>query len=167
MTIARPIAVVSDAGPLIALGRLNLLPLLARLFSQVQVPEVVLAECLARPGNADTLRIQLAVQQGVLQVCAVDARHFPGLDPGESAAITQALATGALLLIDERLGRAQARALGVAIAGTLGLLVRAKQLGLVTAVAPLIADLRDSGQRLSHQAVLATLAAAGEPLPGN
>jgi predicted nucleic acid-binding protein len=39
--------VVSDAGPLIALGRLDLLALLPALFAQVQVPQAVLRECLA------------------------------------------------------------------------------------------------------------------------
>jgi predicted nucleic acid-binding protein len=38
--------VVADAGPLIALGRLDILAVLANLFEQVQVPELVLAECL-------------------------------------------------------------------------------------------------------------------------
>ena len=37
--------VVSDSGPLICLGRLDLLRLLPALFAEVQVPEPVLREC--------------------------------------------------------------------------------------------------------------------------
>ena len=41
--------VVCDAGPLIALGRLDRLRLLTALFRDVQVPQAVLAECVLRP----------------------------------------------------------------------------------------------------------------------
>ena len=49
--------IVSDAGPLISLGRLDLLGLLGELFAEVQVPDIVLEECLARPANVDAERI--------------------------------------------------------------------------------------------------------------
>ena len=52
--------VVSDAGPLISLGRLDLLALLPALFTQVQVPQLVMAECLARPEQIDTRRVMAA-----------------------------------------------------------------------------------------------------------
>lgn len=56
-----------------------------------------------------------------------------GLDPGERAAIALALeASGpVILLMDERAGVAVARCLGLAFTGTLGLLVRGHQLGLI------------------------------------
>jgi hypothetical protein len=66
--------VVSDAGPLIALGRLDLLHVLGVLFTQVQVPEVVIAECLARPGNPDTRRIRSALDSGLLQATGGNAQ---------------------------------------------------------------------------------------------
>ena len=61
--------VVSDAGPLVALGRLGLLHLLPALFVQVQgkVPNAVRTECMARPQNADAARIKFAVAQGRVQ----------------------------------------------------------------------------------------------------
>ena len=61
--------VVSDAGPLIALGRLDLWHLLPALFAQVQVPSAVLTECMARPQNTDAIRIRLAVTQQWLTPC--------------------------------------------------------------------------------------------------
>jgi hypothetical protein len=48
--------VVADAGPLIALARLDRLGLLAELFQQVQVPRIVLAECGAHPALEDARR---------------------------------------------------------------------------------------------------------------
>lgn len=154
--------VVSDAGPLIALGRLDLLHVLGLLFTQVQVPDVVVAECLARPGNPDTRRIQLALESGLLQPCVLPLVLLPGLEAGESAAITRALQIGAAVLMDERAGRAHAEQLGLAVTGTLGVLVRARRRGLIGPLAPLVSTLRTSGQRLSHAAVAHALAMLGE-----
>ena len=57
---------VSVAGPLIALGRLDLLPVLSTLFREVQVPEAVVGECMARPGNPDAQRIRHGLDSGLL-----------------------------------------------------------------------------------------------------
>lgn len=158
--------VVSDAGPLISLGRLDLLRLLGALFSEVQVPEVVIGECLARPHNADAQRIRQALEEGLLIVCASPAQPtLPGLEPGESAATLHALAINAMVLMDERAGRAQALAMGIAVTGTLGVLVRARQHGLVGPLTPLVAELRATGQRLSQATVQAALARVGETGP--
>lgn len=154
--------VVSDAGPLIALGRLDLLGVLGALFSEIQVPEVVVAECMARPGNADAHRIRQAMDSGLLLICAPPPVLLPGLEAGESAAIARAMNIGAALLMDERAGRQHALALGLAVTGTLGVLVRARRRGLVGPLAPLVATLRASGQRLSHAAVAHALVTLGD-----
>ncbi len=154
--------VVSDAGPLIALGRLDLLHVLGQLFTQVQVPEVVVSECMARPGNPDTWRIRAALDSGLLQSCVLPPSLLPGLEAGESAVIIRALQIGAAVLMDERAGRAHAEQLGLAVTGTLGVLVRARRRGLIGPIAPLVAALRASGQRLSHAAVAHALAMLGE-----
>ena len=108
--------VVSDAGPLISLGRLDLLQVLGQLFAEVQVPDVVIDECLARPDNIDAERIRQALSSGLLLRCPAPATPLPGLEPGESAAITRALEIGAALLMDERAGRERALSLGLVVA---------------------------------------------------
>ena len=154
--------VVSDSGPLIALGRLDLLALLPALFAQVQVPQEVLIECLARPANTDAVRIQAAVAQGWLTPCTATPIAQPGLDLGERAAIARALEIGAGLLADDLVARQHAAALGLMVIGTLGVLVLAKRAGRLAAVKPLIERLRASGQRLSQAAVADALTAAQE-----
>ena len=154
--------VVSDAGPSIALGRLDLLHLLPELFAQVQVPSAVLAECMARPQNADAIRIRLAVAQQWLTPCDAIPITMQGLDLGERAAIARALEIGASLLADDRAARQHAAVLGLVVIGTLGVLVLAKRAGSVTSIRPLIDALRTSGQRLSRTAVAQALAAAQE-----
>lgn len=66
----RPSVVVADAGPLIALGRLNRLDLLPRLFADIQVTATVLDECLAHPKLPDAQRIADALAAGHIHRCA-------------------------------------------------------------------------------------------------
>ncbi len=166
MPLLRVDVVVSDAGPLISLGRLDLLALLPALFAQVQVPQEVVAECLARPEQVDTRHLMAALNAGWLQLCvAVPLPEPAELGLGERAAIGRALEIGAGLLADDFGARQYARAHGVAVIGTLGVLAMAKRSGHIARIAPLIEQLRAGGQRLSHAAVADALAMAGETPP--
>lgn len=73
-----------------------------------------------------------------------------------------ALLRGAVVLVDERRGRACAVDLGLQVLGTLGLLVRAREQGLVERVRPLAEALLVSGYFLARPLVDRTLAAIGE-----
>jgi predicted nucleic acid-binding protein len=68
------------------------------------------------------------------------------LDNGEAEAI--ALATELqpeVVLLDDKLARRMARRLGVPVTGTLGVLLRAKQVGLVVELRSLITRLQSEG----------------------
>jgi len=66
------------------------------------------------------------------------------LDPGEVEAIALALERRAdLILVDERLGRQVAMALGLRVTGLLGVLAEAKRAALIERVKPIIEDLRE------------------------
>ncbi len=155
--------VVADAGPLIALGRLDALHPLPALFAEIQVTATVLAECAARREFVDAQRIGQAVQAGWLKPCADHFEESGGrLDPCEASAIARALEIDAGLLLDDRAAVVYARALGLKVLGTLGLLVLAKRRALVERVAPLIVQLQAGGHYLGANAVQAALRAAGE-----
>ncbi|NMG70195.1 DUF3368 domain-containing protein [Parazoarcus communis] len=155
--------VVADAGPLIALGRLNRLDLLPFLFSDVQVTATVLDECLARPDLPDAKRITDALSAGLIRRCpdALSTDDGP-LDPGESSAIARANEIGAGLLLDDRAAVTHARALGLKVIGTLGVLVLAKRRGKLQEIRSLIEQMRRAGHYLGDAAVLAALHAADE-----
>lgn len=154
--------VVSDSGPLICLGRLDLLRLLPALFAEVQVPEPVMSECASRSQSPDAARITAAIEQGWLTPCGPQPLPDGPLGRGERAAIARALAIGAGLLTDDQAARAHAESLQLVVFGTLGILIRGKRAGLLPTVAPLVERLRASGQRFGHAVVLQALAAAGE-----
>lgn len=157
--------VVTDAGPLMALGRQDLIGLLPQVFARVTVPRVVLDECLRHPQMDDAQRIQAAVLAGALSVIDGTAALIPELDPGECAAIGCALHLRAGLLVDDLAARRQASAMGLKVIGTLGVLVLAKRRGLIPLVGPVVHDMRAGGHYLSEAALLAVLRAADEAPP--
>jgi predicted nucleic acid-binding protein len=135
--MAKP--VVSDAGPLIALAKLNLLHLLERLYGRVYFPGSVYKEAVVeglRQGleDAHTLRLFL-IQEGWETMAvenAPDELISLHLDQGELDSLALALDMNALLLIDEERGREIARRYRVKVRGTLGVLIEAYRHGFLT-----------------------------------
>ena len=85
------------------------------------------------------------------------------LDRGEAEVIAVAQELNAdLIIIDERLARRHAKRLGLKLAGTLGVLLKAKQFGLAGAVAPWVLEGLDDGLRLSNAVVAEVLELADE-----
>ena len=85
------------------------------------------------------------------------------VDAGEAEAIAlaQELAAG-LLLIDERLGRIVAARLGIRVIGLLGVLIEAKNVGLIREIKPLVDALMNRGFRIGNDLYERVLQAAGE-----
>ena len=85
------------------------------------------------------------------------------LDAGEAAVIALAVELEiALVLIDERRGRQIARALGLTVAGSLGVLLRAKREGHLGAVKPSLEAMRRAGIRVADYLAGEVLRAADE-----
>lgn len=164
---------IADAGPLIALARIQQLGLLRELFQTVTITAVVArelgcglpaAEQLQQPGTAV---LQEALEAGWLAISDLEASAAyqplnPGVDTGEASAIglalwLQAAGEQVLLLIDDRCGRAEARHRELAIIGTAAVLVLAKEQQLIAACAPLLSALREQGYYLSDGLIQAVL----------
>jgi predicted nucleic acid-binding protein len=128
--------VVSDTTPLRYLAVVGGLDWLPVIFGEVICPVEVIEECL-HPGAPPFLREWTASAPTWLRIAAasqeVKLPKIPfRLDAGETAALALANGLGAdLLLMDERRGRDAAARLGLAVTGTLGVLVEASRLGLV------------------------------------
>ena len=109
--------VVANAGPLIALGRLDRLDLLGQLFGEVQIPEAVAEEVIGTAGNrpgaaaaAQASWLRTSTTGDAVAVSLLQER----LGAGESEAVVLALELDAdLLLIDEARGRRVAEANGL------------------------------------------------------
>jgi hypothetical protein len=89
---------------------------------------------------------------------------MPGLDFGEASTIALAAQhEGALVLMDDALGRAQAGARGIELLDVAGILLAAKRAQLLPAVKPVLARLARRGFTIREDARLALLRDAGEP----
>lgn len=85
------------------------------------------------------------------------------LGPGETETLMLALESpGSTALLDDSLARRVAETLGVHFTGTLGLLLDAKNAGLLSAVRPLLDQLQTLRFRLSPQTRSTILELAGE-----
>ena len=135
-------SVLCDAGPLIVLGKLNRLELLADVYLEVQIARAVYHEVvtqgLAR-GAPDALTVRLFWQRQAWPIIDVPASllsaYTPSvvLGPGETETLALARTlTDPLVLLDDEAARAEARRLGLRVRGTLGTLVLAYHQDLLT-----------------------------------
>lgn len=143
--------IVSDTSPIANLVVVEYVWLLPKLFGTVIIPEVVYQELLANRihhpvtqtvSSAEWLEIRSVTDQQQVQILERDRN----LDPGEANAIVLALELKATqILMDERLGRTEAKNRGLRITGILGILLAAKKQGLIP-------EVRSVMDALIHQA---------------
>lgn len=151
---------VVDASPLIFLAKLERLPLLRDVAPEVFVPRAVLAEIRAQEDPA-TSRIESACRSWLQPV----ASQTPtGSNPvGELAVIELALEIGASrVVLDDLAARRQARARGLSVIGTLGILLAARHRGKISSLRTEIDRLVEHGFRVSLELVDRVLEEAGE-----
>lgn len=158
-------ACVVNASPLIFLTRGGHLDLLAIFGGTVSVPQA-LADEIGRRGPADPTARALA-DTPWLDVIANESVPQQvvawALGPGESSVLAVALARrGSRAVIDDLAGRRCAAALGVPVAGTLGIVLRARREGLIQAARPVLEDLVAGGMYLSREVLDRGLALVGE-----
>lgn len=139
-------AVVSDTSPFRALAHLGRIELLRDLFEAVAVPPAVAEELRCPPIGLPLVEIRALEFVSMLAPRDLDRVRALGrtLDLGESEALVLALELGiSVVLMDEAASRSEAKRLGLRPIGVLGILIRAKNLGLIDLVAPSLARLED------------------------
>jgi len=151
------VIVVSNAGPLIALAKIEQFGLLRKLFGKLYIPKAVYDEVvLMGAGRAGASETEQAVGdwievQEVKDLVMVKSL-LTKLGKGESEAIALALETKAdLVLLDDYKARATAEFMGLNMAGTVGTLSRAQKKGLISDLRPFLDELQAKGFRLSDK----------------
>ena len=88
---------------------------------------------------------------------------FLDLDKGEAEAIVLATKKEAdLIILDESLGRFHAKHTGLKVTGTIGILLKAKQLGYINEIKALLFELKSKNIWLSEKLIQNTLKLANE-----
>jgi predicted nucleic acid-binding protein len=124
-----------NAGPLIALDKLNRLELLAELYGLVRIPRAVYDEAVTQGlalgmPDAHTIRLFWQAKGWPIIEVAIDmlSAYKPPviLDPGEAEVLALALTlSDALVLLDDETARSEARRLKLRVRGTLGIFAQA------------------------------------------
>jgi uncharacterized protein len=157
--------VVADTSPLLYLHYTRQLHLLRALYGTVTVPAAVRAE-LATGRERGHDAPELSSIAWIREVEVPDRSLLPAvvdLGAGEREVIALGLARpGSLVLLDDRLARRIAAVSGLAHTGTLGVLLKAKQMGHLAAVGPVLEILRGHGMRIHDDLRRNVLRIAGE-----
>ncbi len=156
--------VVLNNTPLVALWTIGRLDLFRDLYQEVLIPQEVEDEFLATDESTRRQALECAPWVKTVELSSPRrAIAYVGLDPGEAAVLAVAEERDArLVVIDEKKARRFAERMGIPLTGTLGVLLSAKEAGLVSSVAGLIAQLQEAGLFLSQDLVRKALRLAGE-----
>jgi uncharacterized protein len=159
--------IVSNTSPISNLIFIGEIALLQQIYPKVFIPPAVHLELMRlpilQPIVIDLLNIGWLEIQTPTNLQLVDTLNQK-LDPGEAEAIALALELSVdWLLIDERLGREVATGYGIKLRGLMGILINAKQQGIVPVIKPILDRLiNQAGFRVSPALYARTLQEVGE-----
>lgn len=124
--------VFSNTTPIIALSSIQCLHLLPQLFGEIHLVTEVIDECAAGgPISVPALQ-EIEWIKSVQSTPIQHASVLLELDKGEKHTLDMASKYQAdWVIIDEKIGRNMAEYLGLRVTGTLGILLKAKQQGLI------------------------------------
>ncbi|NEV62098.1 DUF3368 domain-containing protein [Thiorhodococcus minor] len=158
---------VVNASPLILLGKVEQIQLLGALAGEIAVPRAVIREVGAKTDGAPKVQTLMALESAII----VDDELPPAnilswdLGPGETQVISHAVMHSAdRVVLDDLEARRCAKAMGLTIIGTLGIVGRAKVRGLIERAEPVIRRLRESGLYVSDDLVQKLLREVGEDM---
>ncbi len=157
--------VICNTSALQYLHQIDLLDLLPALFGQVQIPRAVAAEM--DEGKRRNVSLPTLEALSWLTIRPIRDRTLlpliTSLGDGEKEVLALGLeATDALLVLDDRNARRYATAAELEVTGTLGILILAKDRGLLGSIRPALERLQALRFRLSAATLQRVLDLAGE-----
>jgi hypothetical protein len=150
-----PKTIISDTSCFIILANIRELDLLHKVYGQILTTidianeyGEVLPEWVTIATVTDKYRQQLLEMQ---------------IDKGESSAIALALETpDCSLILDDYKARKIAERLGISFTGTIGVIIKAKLLGIIPSIKPLLVKIKQTNFRISADIELQALIEAKE-----
>ena len=156
--------IISNTTPILSLLKIDKLYFLKELYGIVTVPNAVYQEI--EKGKEKLYYQDLAMLNWIQieNINNTDSRiYFFDLDDGEAEVIILAKEQKAdLVIMDEILGRRYAKQLEFNITGTIGILLKAKENGLVKSVGELLIELTEKGTWLSTKLISKAIELANE-----
>jgi predicted nucleic acid-binding protein len=154
--------VVADTSVLISLSVVGQISLIEKVFGEFYIAEAVWLELNEYENPDFDTSLLAAIKNKVVPIHSKN--HLSVImDYGESESVILYEELNAdYLLIDDRKARLIAESLNVNCVGTLGLLVKAKQKGLIAALKPIFQNLLSGGRFFSRKLLNEILLRVGE-----
>jgi len=158
--------VVANSTPIILLQKVGQLELLKALYSKIFIPEAVYKEVIiggASKNQDDFISAHSFIE--IVRIHNVEAKKLfaASLHEGEVETILLAMETKAdLCVLDDLLARKYAKSAGFNVAGTLGVLIAAKNKGHIKAVKPVMDELISEGMYVDEALYMSALTIAKE-----
>ncbi|MFM8492256.1 MAG: DUF3368 domain-containing protein [Bacteroidota bacterium] len=147
--------IVSDTSCLIVLANIREIDLLNRVFGRILTTPEVADEF----GESLPEWIEIRSPKNHKEIKRLESL----VDIGEASAIALALELeNSVIILDDYKARKIAERYGVQMIGTMGVLVKAKKLGIIEAVKPLIVKIRETNFRISEDLEKRALDESGE-----
>ena len=145
---------IVDASCFILLAKINRLDLLHATYQRVISTDEVAGEYGTLPGWVE---IEPISDRGLYTLLKMQ------FGAGESSCIALAATSpGTMLILDDRRARRRAESLELTCCGSLGVLLEAKRLKVIDAVAPLLQEITQTNFRVSDEVIDQALRDAGE-----
>jgi predicted nucleic acid-binding protein len=159
--------VLSNTSPLIGLASIRRFGLLHQMFGHIVIPQAVYRESVTEGREVGGAKREVTAARWVETRTVTDRAAvttlLERLDEGEAETIVLAREMAAdWVIMDERRGRKILTEWGINKIGTLGILLKAKQLGLLSMIRSDIELLCQEGFTVSQEVVDAVLRYAGE-----
>ncbi len=157
--------VIVNTSPLLYLHQIGRLQLLQSLYSEILTPRAVVRELeTGKNRGIDVPDIQSLDWIAITPVRSPELiPAIVDLEQGEAEVLALGLEkVGSLLIFDDQLAPQIANLYRLKYTGTLGVLVKAKKLGYLSSIAPVIDELRQRGMWLTDRIVADVLRLSGE-----
>jgi len=159
--------VVANTTPLIGLASIQRFDVLNHVFGDIVIAQAVHDEIMNTGGRKKTAQHEVSTSPW-LQVKQIQDRLavevlLDELDIGEAETIVLAREINAdWAIMDEKKGRQKLSQMGINKIGTLGILIKAKEIGLLSFIKPELEKLQKNGFSLSQTVIESVLIQAGE-----
>jgi predicted nucleic acid-binding protein len=147
--------IISDTSCFIILTNIGELELLHQVYGQIITTiEIAIEYGEALPEWVEIISVVDKSKQQLLEL---------QIDKGESSAIALALETpNSTVILDDYKARKIAQRLGINFTGTIGVIIKAKLIGIIPSIKPIIEKIKQTDFRLSADIELEALKAANE-----
>lgn len=146
--------VIVNSTPLLSLGNIGKLDILHLMYNKIVIPEAVKKEVLEKRDLASqSILVSDWIDVETISNPADYEMYRSRLHAGEVEVmiLAQQNPRADLVILDDMAARKTAEYLGLKLTGTIGVLIKAKQIGIITAVMPIINELECKGFFVSGQ----------------